>query len=106
MKGLYISCTLMQPGKHRHRPSSREHRCLYLVTALSPQPRRPIAYGAQIRPPKGWTLQQLEEKAWAFRDRGVRVEDTDGFGPGHAINRSIRRIQELIIEQYGLPTGG
>lgn len=73
-----------------------------MSAALLSRPRPVINYGNKaIRPPKGTTLVDLEAFAWSARDRGVRWETVDGIGRGFRFNKSIARIQALIIEQYG-----
>jgi len=71
---------------------------------LLQRPRPPIRYQRAIHAPKGWALEDLEWLAWRFRDWGVpeigSLEGTDRQG---RINKTIMRIHQLIIEQYGMP---
>jgi hypothetical protein len=69
--------------------------------------RGPIKYGPnKITPPmvggKRIPLRELEDAAWSMRDRRVLLEIPTG-SPRFKINKSIVRIQQLIIEQYGWP---
>ena len=63
-----------------------------------------INYGRdKINPPKGCSLGQLEAHAWYFWDQRAQIEDCSGDGRAFAINRPVRKILQLIIDQYGLP---
>ena len=74
---------------------------------LISRPRPVINYGRdKINPPKGFSLGQLEAHAWWFWDRRARIEDCSGDGRAFAINRPVRKILQLIIEQYGWPERG
>ena len=70
---------------------------------LLKRPRPPIRYQRAINVPKGFALEQLEDIAWRFRDRGVQMMSIEGNGRHGRINKPIMRIHQLIIEQYGWP---
>ena len=68
------------------------------------RPRPAINYGRdRVNPPKGISIQELEAVAWSMRDRGVLLESYFGHRR-YRINKTILRIQQLIIDQFGWPT--
>ena len=70
---------------------------------LNPRPQRPIHYARPLRLAEGFVLSDLETLAWRFCSEGALVENLNGFGRRSPINKLVRRIQQLIIEQYGWP---
>ena len=105
--GLFgiLASTQAPPGKHRHRltDASKRYFCCLMSAALLTRPRLPINYGNKVvRPPKGFVLEQLEAVAWSFRDRNVQMFSVAGNGR-NTVNKSIMRIHQLIIDQYGWP---
>lgn len=97
------------PGKHRHRLTEATQTPISLVSMSAELlicPRPPINYGNKVvRPPKGHTLEQLEDAAWKFRDRGIEMLSVEGMGVNR-VNKAIMRIHQLIIEQFGWPEQG
>ena len=78
-----------------------------MTAELPKEIRGPIKYGPnKITPPmvggKRIPLRELEDAAWSMRDRSIPLEIPTG-SPHFKINKSIARIQQLIIEQYGWP---
>lgn len=67
----------------------------------------PIRYPARKpRPPKGYSLAQLESVAWGFRNRNAHLEDCRGDGKIFSVNACIYEIHKLIIQQHGWPERG
>ena len=48
-------------------------------------------------------LSDLEASVWQLCAEGRLLEDYNGFGCRYKPNKLVRRIQQLIIEQYGWP---
>ena len=72
---------------------------------LAPKPFRHIQCRRLIRSPKGVSEAQRQRLEACVRNvtaRGMRYEDTQGFGPEHAINRFLSVLQvELVHSEYG-----
>jgi hypothetical protein len=80
-----------------------------MSASLNPKPFRPIQCRRPIRTPKGYCEEWRrieEENVREVTRRGLRIEDTAGFGREHWINRFRRALQIELLHSEGWPIAG